>query len=106
MNFSSPAISAKASPPARGDNAAASAAQTPHFREKDAVCIELKATPAPVVSNASKKNGAEVQLSNLLIRVQLLRDRLPQPGPGMQNAAIAYRQLSAAALAPTGGLQV
>ena len=88
--------------------AARTATRTPVFREKDAVCIEIQASPAPAVKNAGPKNGVEFQLSNLLIRVQLLRDRtpLPSPAPRSPDMTAAYRQLSISSAGYPSGLRV
>lgn len=81
-------------------------AAAPGFREKDAVCIEARASKTTTTIKPVQPRSFQYQLADMQIAAQLLRYQGDAPGICARDVALAYQQNSIAAATGIRALRV
>ncbi|MSP42000.1 MAG: hypothetical protein EXR08_01320 [Alphaproteobacteria bacterium] len=87
-----------------GAGARKTAEREPKFREKDAICIDVEASPA--ASKSGTATSRRYQPYDLQIRGQLLRDTSRVSARRFRDVALAYRQNMMIRAQQQGGIKV
>ena len=78
----------------------------PRFREKDAVCIEARASQATRTVKPVQSRSFQYQLADIQIAAQLLRHQSGAPAASARDVAYAYQHNSMAMTASIHEMRV